>query len=53
LIIDDSSANRRIVRVLTLVAIASPLVLVAALVHAHEKHTAHPLSPALLDVEGV
>jgi hypothetical protein len=40
------------VRALTLVAIAAFVLLVAALVHAHEKHTAHPLSPALIDVEG-
>jgi hypothetical protein len=39
-------------RILTLVAIAAFVLLVAALVHAHEKNTAHPLSSAVLDVEG-
>jgi hypothetical protein len=39
-------------RILTLVAIAAFVLLVAALVHAHDKHTAHPLSAAVLDVEG-
>jgi hypothetical protein len=34
-------------RVLTLVAVAAFVLLVVALVHAHDKHTAHPLSPAV------
>jgi hypothetical protein len=41
-----------IVRIFTFVAIAAFVLLVAALVHAHDKHTAHPLSAAVLDVEG-
>jgi hypothetical protein len=41
------------VRILTLVAIAAFVLLVAALVHAHEKHTAPALPPAVLDVESL
>jgi hypothetical protein len=37
-------------RILTLVVIAALALLVAALVHAHDKHVAHPPSPTVLDV---